>query len=71
MNIKHATHANHAVHINWALRNAHGNPALCCSECVTPRGARRGQPAYIDWVKRDAIPHLVEMGVPQRFSHIS
>ena len=66
-NNKHLTHAEHEMHINWALTNAHGNPALCCSKCTTPKGPRRGQPKYIDWLKSKDVAMLQQLGVEERF----
>ena len=60
-------HKHHEIHINWRLTNAHGNPALCCSECTTPKGPRRGQPLYIDWLKGAHITELQKLGVEERF----
>jgi hypothetical protein len=60
-------HATHEVHINWHLTNAHGNPALCCSSCTTPKGPRRGQAAYIDWLKAAHIEELQKLGVEEKF----
>ena len=65
-NNKHLIHAEHEVHINWRLTNAHGNPALCCSSCTTPKGKRRGQPMYIDWLKAAHIEELQQLGVEER-----
>lgn len=67
MTNRQAAHAQHQVHINWALTNAHGNPALCCSECTTPKGPRRGRPLYIDWLSNKHIVCLQELGVEERF----
>lgn len=64
---KYQQHQNHEMHINWRLTNAHGNPALCCSQCTTPKGSRRGQPLYIDWLKRNHIEMLQKLGVEEKF----
>lgn len=66
-NNKFNQHATHDVHINWRLTNANGNPALCCSVCTTPKGKRRGQPLYIDWLKSSHIETLQKIGVEERF----
>lgn len=55
------------MHINWALTNAHGNPALCCSQCTTPKGPRKGQSAYIDWLNQKSIDVLKSINVEERF----
>jgi hypothetical protein len=60
-------HRTHTMHINWGLTNANGNPALCCSQCVRPRGPRRGRPAYIDWLSTGSIAVLKDMGVEERY----
>jgi hypothetical protein len=60
-------HSSHDVHINWRLTNAHGNPALCCSQCTAPKGPRRGQPLYIDWLKAAHIEELQKLGVEEIF----
>lgn len=60
-------HATHDVHINWALTNAHGNPALCCSVCTTPKGKRKGQALYIDWLKAAHIEELQKLDIEERF----
>lgn len=67
MSNKYNQHALHEMHINWALTNAHGNPALCCSQCTTPKGPRKGQPLYVDWLKRNHIEMLQKLGVEERF----
>jgi hypothetical protein len=54
------------MHINWALTNAHGNPALCCSECVQLTGKRAGKPAYIDWLNKFTVETLIQTGIEQR-----
>jgi hypothetical protein len=61
-------HRRHQMHINWALTNAHGNPALCCSECVQPSGKRKGKPAYIDWLNTATIRVLQDMHIEERHS---
>ena len=66
-NAKFLKHKNHQMHINWALTNAHGNPALCCSECVQPTGKRKGQAYYIDWLNKQTIEYLINLGIEQRF----
>lgn len=65
-NRKYQQHKKHQMHINWNLTNAHGNPALCCSECVQASGHRRGQPVYIDWLNSRSITVLTNIGIEQR-----
>lgn len=59
-------HRQHTMHINWGLVNAHGNPALCCSECRQATGRRQGRPAYIDWLNTRSIAVLTGIGVEER-----
>jgi hypothetical protein len=59
-------HRQHQMHINWGLTNAHGNPALCCSECQQRTGRRAGRPAYIDWLNKRSIEVLTGIGVEER-----
>lgn len=65
-NKKYQQHKKHPMIINWALVNAHGNPALCCAQCVQQSGKRAGKPLYIDWLSKSTIELLTEMGVEQR-----
>jgi hypothetical protein len=65
-NSKFLKHRHHQMHINWALTNAHGNPALCCSECVQLSGKRAGKPAYIDWLNKFTVETLIQTGIEQR-----
>lgn len=67
MSNKYQEHATHEVHINWRLTNTHGNPALCCNQCINKKGSRKGQFKYIDWIKRDDIEFLQKMGIEERF----
>jgi len=61
---------NHKMHIDWCRTNQHGNPALCCSECVTTgkKAKWRGQPRYIKYIKTREIQPLLDMGVEERFA---
>lgn len=65
-NSKFLKHRHHQMHINWALTNAHGNPALCCSECKQASGKRKDKPVYIDWLNKSTVQFLIEKGVEQR-----
>ena len=67
-------HNNHDIFIDCDYTNDKGLPALCCSQCTTPRGKRAGKPQWIQWINRadfavlysdpavkfvgDPIPHL-------------
>ena len=46
------THSQCNVHLNFDFRNQHGQPALCCSDCVTRRGKRAGKPQWIQWISK-------------------
>ena len=63
---KFQKHKTHPMIINWALTNAHGNPALCCGVCTQATGKRAGKPMYIDWLSKRTIQMLTEMGVEER-----
>jgi len=67
MSNKYQEHSTHEVHINWRLTNAHGNPALCCNQCINKKGSRRGQSKYIDWIKSRDIEFLQKLGIEERF----
>jgi len=41
---------NHPVDIDWNLLNSSRNPALVCTQCITRKGKRRGQPVFISWL---------------------
>lgn len=58
---------NHTMHLDWRMLNAHGNPALCCSQCVSKSKGRRGQPKYIRYVKTSEITVLQNIGIEERF----
>jgi len=59
-------HRKHQMHINWALTNSHGNPALCCSQCLQKTGKRAGQPVYIDWLNTTSISELQKIKIEER-----
>lgn len=57
----------HTMHLDWSMTNVHGNPALCCSQCITKSRPRRGLAKYIRYVKTVEIPVLQAMGIEERF----
>jgi hypothetical protein len=57
----------HPMHINWDTVDHAGNPALCCSICVsTTKGSRRGKPRYIRFIKTKEIKLLQDMNIDER-----
>ena len=41
----------HEVFIDWKFYDKVGlAPMLCCKQCVTTHGLRRGQPQFIKWL---------------------
>ncbi len=54
--ISKSKHDQCEAHIDFDFVNQHGQPALCCSHCVTRKGKRAGKPQWIQWISRtDAI----------------
>jgi len=46
-------HDKHDIYIDCDYVNPEGLPALCCAQCITPRGKRAGKPQWIQWINRD------------------
>ena len=46
-------HNKHTVTVDYNWRNAHGQPALVCTECK-----RKGKPTWIQWISKKE-EHLV------------
>lgn len=56
----------HELFINWNLLTHMGQPALCCNQCVTPKGKRKNKPLFIRYIKTNQIQPLLDMGVEER-----